>query len=314
MYACPADAVFTRKRVRAAAAIVIFFTIIILHVRLAKSGANPPYDQEVKPRNIRLVRGRTSQLPLFPTDDPYLEAVGASDSPTESPAFSVRESARARRLSIKVYPRGKVEVVVPKRTRSGTVAAFVDENRTWIRNARDSFAAEHPPEPFALPQMIELPALERVIAVSYVKKPGKTVRYRCNGNRLTLTGKVSDEKACIGAIRRWLSVFARQEFAPRLQALSVMTDLPYSRMQVRAQRTCWGSRSSSGTLSLNLCLMFLRPELMRYLMIHELCHGRHMNHSKRFWRLVGRFEPDYRRLDRELTECWKSVPSWLGIY
>jgi len=263
---------------------------------------------------MHVVRGRAPQLSLFPPDDPFLESAGVVEEQAADPVVSVRESARARRLSIKVYPRGKVEVVVPKRTRPGTVEAFVAENQAWIRQARDSFAVEHPPEPFSLPQSIELPAIGRVITVEYLKKAGKTVRYRHNGHRLTLSGRVSNEKACISAIRRWLSTIARSEFAPRLSALSELTDLRYSRMQVRAQRTCWGSRSSSGTLSLNLCLLFLRPELMRYLMIHELCHGRHMNHSRRFWNLVGRFEPDYKVLDRELTECWKSVPSWLGIY
>jgi len=260
------------------------------------------------------VHGKTAQLPLFPADDPHLQSTGVAESPDHTPIFSVRESARARRLSIKVFPRGKVEVVVPKRTRPGTVAAFVAENQDWIRRARDSFATEHPPEPFALPRTIELPAVGRVIAVNYRQKPGKTVRYGCSGECLTLSGRISDEKACIGAIRRCLAALARQEYAPRLNALSELTDLHFSRIQVRAQRTCWGSRSSSGTLSLNLCLLFLRPELMRYLMIHELCHARHMNHSKRFWRLVGRFEPGYRALDRELTEGWRSVPSWLGIY
>jgi predicted metal-dependent hydrolase len=268
----------------------------------------------MKTRNMYAVRGRVPQLSLFPAEDLYLQPGSMAVETPAAPAFSVRESARARRLSIKVYPRGKVEVVVPKRTRPGVVAAFVAENKDWIRQARDSFAAEHSPEPFALPQSIVLPAVDRVIEVRYVKKPGSSVKYRFNGNCLTLSGQISNEKACISAIRRWLGVFARQEFGPRLTALSEMTDLPYSRMQVRAQRTCWGSRSSTGTLSLNLCLLFLRPELMRYLMIHELCHGRHMNHSKRFWGLVGRFEPDYRLLDRELTECWKSVPVWLGIY
>lgn len=230
------------------------------------------------------------------------------------PGFSVRESARARRLSIKVYPRGKVEVVVPKRTRPGVVAAFVTENQAWIRRARDAFAQEHKPEPFALPQSIELPAVEQLVTVRYVPKDGNTVRFRFSGGCLTLSGRVTNEKACIGAIRRWLAGFAKQEFTPRLQSLSALTGIHYSKMQVRAQRTCWGSRSSSGTLSLNLCLLFLQPELLRYLMLHELCHGRHMNHSKRFWGLVGRFEPGYRKLDRELTEGWKSVPAWLGIY
>ena len=49
-------------------------------------------------------------------------------------------------------------------------------------------------------------------------------------------------------------------------------------------------------------------------MIHELCHAKHMNHSQRFWRLVGRFEPDYKRLDKDLNNCWKRIPTWVGIY
>ncbi|MCH7611712.1 MAG: DUF45 domain-containing protein [Chloroflexi bacterium] len=102
--------------------------------------------------------------------------------------------------------------------------------------------------------------------------------------------------------------------APRLKALSVLTESPYAKMHVRAQRSCWGSRSCSGTVSLNLCLLFLAPELLRYLLIHELCHGRHMNHSKRFWKRVARFEPEYRSRDRALTESWRQVPGWLGLY
>jgi len=50
------------------------------------------------------------------------------------------------------------------------------------------------------------------------------------------------------------------------------------------------------------------------LMIHELSHGRHMNHSRRFWNLVGRLEPDYRQLDKDLAESWRDVPAWLGLY
>ena len=227
----------------------------------------------------------------------------------------MRESSRARRLSIKVYPRGKVEVVVPKRTRPRDVASFVAENAEWIQSARESFGVEHEPEAFALPQVISLPAVERVLTVRYVEKPGaKGVQARQSGDCVVVSGRISDEIKCVQALRRFLARFAKTEFAPRLEALSRLTGIGYDRMQVRAQRTCWGSRSSSGTLSLNLCLLFLEPQLLRYLMIHELCHGRHMNHSRRFWRLVGNFEPDYRRLDRELTESWRDVPAWLGIY
>jgi predicted metal-dependent hydrolase len=229
--------------------------------------------------------------------------------------FSVRQSARARRLSIKVFPRGKVEVVVPQRTRADDVRSFVEENRAWIEKARQSFAVEHPPEPFALPDLIHLVSIGRTIRVRYVEEPTrKTVRYRDSRNILTLTGQVRDEQLCINALCRWLRETARREFAPRMRALATMTEAPFRKLQVRCQRTCWGSRSSSGTISLNLCLLFLAPELTRYLMIHELCHGRHMNHSKRFWKLVSGFEPEFRALDRRLGESWRDVPAWIGVY
>ena len=80
---------------------------------------------------------------------------------------------------------------------------------------------------------------------------------------------------------------------------------------VRRQRTRWGSCSNKGTISLNVCLMFQRPEVVRYLIIHELCHRRHMNHSKRFWSLVASFEPGWKPLDVELLQGWRNVPAWV---
>lgn len=245
------------------------------------------------------------QLRLFPE----------KPEPGHSPGFSVRRSTRAKRLTIKVYPGGRVEVVVPKRTRASEVEAFVTENAAWIREARKSFAAGRPAEVFKLPASVRLAAIDRRFPVQYRSvADAETVRARFSGTRLVLSGNVDDEQLCVKALRRWLAGIARAEFEPRLRALSLLMNTPYRKVQIRAQRTCWGSRSTSGTISLNLCLLFLEPDVVRYLMIHELCHGRHMDHSKRFWNLVGRFEPDYRRLDRELTESWRQVPCWVGLY
>lgn len=249
--------------------------------------------------------GNAEQLSLFTKE---------TEKPGPAPGLSVRESARAKRLSIKVFPRGRVEVVVPRRTRPAEVRAFVEENEGWIRRSRESFARNYTPEPFALPFRIQLPAIDRSVRVSYARGARKGVRYRETGGVLCLSGDIGDEQAVVAALKRWLSGVARREFEPRLRALSEVTGTPFERVQIRLQRTCWGSRSSSGTISLNLCLLFLTPALARYLMIHELCHGKHMNHSRRFWRFVASFEPDYRRLDRQLSESWRDVPVWLGIY
>jgi predicted metal-dependent hydrolase len=251
------------------------------------------------------VRSSKRQLTLFPE----------TPEPGNVPGFSVRKSARAKRLTIKVFPGGRVEVVVPRRTRAADVEAFVRENAAWIRDARESFAGDLADEPFALPKTVKLPAVGRKLSVSYQAVAGAvSVRYSLTASRVVLTGRTGEDKLCVEALRRCLASIAKEEFEPRLRSLSLLMNTPYKKCQIRAQRTCWGSRSSTGTVSLNLCLLFLEPAVLRYLMIHELCHGRHMNHSRRFWNLVGQFEAGYERLDRKLTDGWRRVPGWLGIY
>ncbi len=247
----------------------------------------------------------TRQLALFAD-------TGSDRQPQD---FSVRESRRAKRLAIKVYPRGNVEVVVPKRTSAADVAAFVREHRDWIRRTREQFASAHPTEPFALPQHVDLQGIGKTVSVRYrPRQNAKGVRFRQLGDTVVLTGRIDDEEACVLALRRWLAGVAREAFGARLESLASLLGVSYQRLQVRAQKTCWGSHSSSGTISLNYCALFLEPELVRYLMIHELCHARHMNHSARFWQLVERFEPDYRSLDKRLSSGWQQIPIWVGIY
>lgn len=237
------------------------------------------------------------------------------EEPGNVPGLSVRESKRARRLSIKVYPRGRVEVVVPKRTPARHVEAFVEEHRDWIEKSRQSFAKVLPPEPFMLPNVVELPAIDKRFRVRYERKSdASTVRFRNSGETVTLSGRTGDDELCVAALRRWLASVAKKEFAPRLESLSAQTDNPFEKMHVRGQRSCWGSHSSTGTISINYCLLFVQPELLRYLMIHELCHARHMNHSRHFWARVRRHEPDYRKLDKSLGDSWKKIPAWVGIY
>ncbi|MDZ7643513.1 MAG: SprT family zinc-dependent metalloprotease [Woeseiaceae bacterium] len=203
---------------------------------------------------------------------------------------------------------------MPRRTRAADVQQFVAENREWIRRAREELLGAHGVEPFSLPEQILLPAIGGRWHVRYEADDGsRRVRFRQHDGQVVLSGRTGEPQACVAALKRWLAAVAETEFAPQLAALAELTGVGFRRMQVRAQRTCWGSRSASGTISLNLCLLFLRPEVMRYLMIHELCHGRHMNHSRRFWNFVGRFEPDYRQLDRELGESWRDVPVWMGL-
>jgi predicted metal-dependent hydrolase len=120
-----------------------------------------------------------------------------------------------------------------------------------------------------------------------------------------------DELSARNALRGWLKAAAEARLAPQL--LQLASDLKYSvsRVAIRCQRTRWGSCSTRGTVSLNCSLVFLRPEVVHYLFVHELAHTKHMNHSPSFWRLVEKLEPNFRLLDRELLAGWRTVPGWV---
>jgi predicted metal-dependent hydrolase len=238
------------------------------------------------------------QLQLF-------DARGAADR------WTVRVSRRARRLSVRVYPGGRVEVVVPPGASPAAVQKFVGTHRQWIhRRVADLSTAAAIDD--RRPTSIKLPAIGRHYAVEYQHAAGPAVRVRVGGESVIIvSGPLHDDRAVTAALRGWLADVAREQLGNELARVAAEGGFRYSRAQIRRQRTRWGSCSATGTISMNVCLLFLRPQVVRYLLIHELCHTRHMNHSNRFWSLVESFEPDYRELDRELLRGWQSVPGWM---
>lgn len=220
--------------------------------------------------------------------------------------FAVRVSARARRLTARVHVGGRVEIVVPVGVKARAVRDFVQRFTPWIDRkvaAMQCFA-----EPAAsVPARIDFAYTAEHFEVEWLRAPRREISLE--GGRISL--RAADTEQARLKLKEWLKQAAQERLAPPLLALA--RDLNYSveRVVIRCQRTRWGSCSTRGTVSLNCSLVFLRPEVVRYLFVHELAHTKHMNHSASFWRLVQSLEPDYRRLDRELLAGWRTVPLWV---
>jgi predicted metal-dependent hydrolase len=235
------------------------------------------------------------------------------DGPRAAP--QVRISAKARRLSIRIYPDARVEVVVPPRARPRDIERFIAAHREWIE-AKRTHALRHRPAPEAFPPaVIELRLTgERFrILQAAGKGPTKASSLGEPGAReriLRLTGE-SQGPGMRHALREWLTAMARARLTPRLERIAAAAGVRFARISVRRQRSRWGSCSVRGTISLNCCLLFQRPEVVDYLIIHELMHVQHMNHSPRFWQAVARHCPAWRQLDRELVQGWRQVPGWV---
>jgi predicted metal-dependent hydrolase len=240
----------------------------------------------------------TSQLPLWSDKD-------------ATEGWCVRESQRARRLTVRVFHTGRVEVVVPYRTSPRTVARFLERHRLWIERKREEARRKAgPPAPFPPPR-IELSACAELWRIHLAGGAGRVRVLAASAGLLSLAGDAGNHPSVRQALRRWLMERARHSLSPLLQGCARDLGVSFQRILIRRQRTRWGSCSTRGTISLNCCLLFQRPQVVRYLMIHELVHTQHMNHSRRFWQRVARHCPDYRSLDRELLDGWRRVPPWV---
>ncbi|MDZ7747926.1 MAG: SprT family zinc-dependent metalloprotease [Halofilum sp. (in: g-proteobacteria)] len=231
---------------------------------------------------------------------------------TQSP-FQLRISRRASRLRIDVSARRGVIVVVPEGTPREIVHRFVHAKRGWIRRARDRVAAEaghlaRPDE--SVPARLDLRALDAEYPVERVD--GDQLRVDCDGARVLVAG-ADDAAAVRAALARWLKRVGRRQLVPRLAELAGEHGLHYERAAVRGQRTRWGSCSGRGTISLNYKLLFLPPALVDHVMLHELAHTRHLDHSHEFWRLLGALDPQWRSHHTALTRAMRWLPAWVEM-
>jgi predicted metal-dependent hydrolase len=231
----------------------------------------------------------------------------------ETYPYHLAVSTRHRRIRLRVSRERGLEVVIPRGCDPASVPALVERHRDWIRRALDRLGPMPPIDNrWRLPDAIHLPALGRDWSVSARARAnaGRTTVRDAGEGRLLISGNIDDERACRLALGRWLQRLARRHLVPALQRVSREIGMAYRRVQIRRQRTRWGSCSRDGTISLNANLLFLPPETVEYVLIHELCHRVELNHSTRFWRLVERHCPDYRRHHGRRRELWQQVPRW----
>lgn len=229
------------------------------------------------------------------------EAVRGSEPPVQ-----LRPSTRARHLQIKVSPWKGVEVIVPKRRSAREVEQFVASHREWIRTAWQKLLKEYPQAgSLQLPERIELPLFEEGWRVQYVANGRLRER-----EGLLIVPHNGDALATALKLQEWLKKKAREALPERMHRWCERTGLYPENVAIRAQATRWGSCSTRGTISLNFRLLFLEKREIDCLLLHEVCHLKHLNHGKRFWGLIEKHMAGAKGRDKQLGEGWKLVPPW----
>ncbi len=202
---------------------------------------------------------------------------------------------------------------MPRRCDPRRVAPFVAKHQVWLQRTmaqaqrQNSLRQDYAQR---LPASIQLPAVEEHWVVAYpLLKDGAHVRDAVLTQQ-RLVVETCDSTQVQQRLQHWLHAHARHHLPRWLSRLSHEFRLSYGACSVRAQKTRWGSCSARGRISLNRNLLFLPPHLTRYVLIHELCHTVHLNHSPRYWVLVGRMDPRFRQWEAELKTADWHIPLW----
>ena len=205
---------------------------------------------------------------------------------------------------------------IPKRFPRAQLAQLIEHNRDWIERSLADLEASIP-ECYRQwpPSILPLDAIGVQMVLNYEDELHLPAQSNVSGVTLgcSIAAPVSDRLAVAHEISLHLKKIARKTLPGLLASHAHLHGFSYKRVSIRGQRTVWGSYSSSGTVSLNYKLLFLQRELVDYVLLHELVHTVHQNHSKAFWTLLGTLNVNARTLDRRLRDAAKRVPPWLEL-
>ena len=229
--------------------------------------------------------------------------------------FTISVSPRARNVWFKVSVEKGLEIVIPRGFSRRRLPELLIKEQKWIERKLKQIGQKrrlYPRKiPSSLPDYIHLLALDESWRVKYMETGSSIVRLNHLDSTLILTGDIEKKEKCRELLRQWLLLKAKDHLAPWLRRISTEKDLPFKKLTIKGQKTIWASCSPKKNLSINYKLLLIPRRLVRYIFIHELCHTVHLNHSRRFWKLVEKMEPNYRTYDKELRVAWDSLPRWV---
>lgn len=201
---------------------------------------------------------------------------------TDGPEIVLRRSARARRYSLRVPATGGLPVLtMPTGANPAEALRFAESRKGWLRR---HLSARGVPVPVGYGSTLPVLGTQMTIA----EGAGRGVVQ--DGAVLRLPGPAHT----VGKrVQTWLKTCARDALTGAATRYARSSGTEFTRLDLRDTKGRWGSCSSAGRLMFSWRLVLAPPEVLDYVAAHEVAHLTHMDHSSRFWGLVGRMYPGY---------------------
>lgn len=222
----------------------------------------------------------------------------------------VRRKSFRRSVSIVLKPGQPILIQAARLTPLRTIAAFLESREPWIRRHLEKFAAQERELPQRrIRENAVYPFMGEDHVLRVVPTPLKSLFVSRGTKELLLhlplevyAARTEDLSFAREALREFYKLSGEKYLPARTEQWSERTGLRPSKVVLREARTRWGSCTSQGKVSLNWRLMVYGPDIIDSVIVHELCHLKQMNHSRKFWSLLETFIPNTRELNRAIRE------------
>lgn len=209
----------------------------------------------------------------------------------ENVSYKLRYSNKAKYMRLQITSYGGLEVILPHGYEIKEAETFLIKKADWIKKNLSIDTVNR--NNFLL--------LGKELKVQRTFEPFlKKHRILYKNDELSIISPLGNKDSVIKIYETWLKYFSKSYLIWRTHELAEKLNIRIGKISIRSQKTRWGSASARGNLSFNYRLLKFRREVIEYVIIHELCHLKEMNHSQNFWLLVNKYCPDYKLLRKEL--------------
>lgn len=217
----------------------------------------------------------------------------------------IKKSNRVRRINLRIHSKEKAVLTLPRWASLREGYLFLDKQKSWLAKRIKRFPTTSKiSEYFSNGGKVWLAESPHFININE-NEPACKVSYRIYEDHIHLNipnGGNQEENIFFS-----LRALAKKNLTDRVEFLGMDAMLKWNKVRIGNQKSRWGSCSAKGTISLNWRLLLLPYEISNYVILHELAHLKHLNHSARFWEYLETICPNSKTKDKDLLKIGKAI-------
>jgi len=215
-------------------------------------------------------------------------------------SYQIHRIPRKKNITLKLLTATELEISAPARIKTAELHELLQKKQNWIlKKAAQRSAIEENPVNAALTSGTQLLFQGRLHLLQITVRDTKRPEIFLAPNKLSLSipshKTENASTVALEVLRKWYIENASRHFAEKTAFWAGRLNVRPLKINIRDQKSRWGSCSSRGNINYNWRIIMAPPEIMDYLVVHELCHMRIANHSSLYWELVAQFIPEYKQ-------------------